>query len=190
MLRQFYPDVRMDSVHRINFDRLYADGYRGLIFDIDNTLVPHGAPANESAIALFDHLKELGFSCCLLSNNDEPRVKMFNDAVQVDYIFKAHKPMPDGYRRAMEVMHTDQTNTAFIGDQIFTDIWGAKRAGLRTFMVKKIYWKEEIQIIFKRILEAVVLAGYWLYVRRRGTSSPDAPLSLKARYEKEAVSRE
>lgn len=65
----------MDSTYEIDFDALYREGYRGIIFDIDNTLVPHGAPADERAKKLFAHLKELGFSCCLLSNNKEPRVK-------------------------------------------------------------------------------------------------------------------
>lgn len=59
----------MDSTYEIDFDALYREGYRGIIFDIDNTLVPHGAPADERAKKLFAHLKELGFSCCLLSNN-------------------------------------------------------------------------------------------------------------------------
>ena len=81
----------MDSTYEIDFDALYREGYRGIIFDIDNTLVPHGAPADERAKKLFAHLKELGFSCCLLSNNKEPRVKMFNDDVQVQYIFKARE---------------------------------------------------------------------------------------------------
>ena len=67
----------LDSTYVIDFDRLYEEGYRGVIFDIDNTLVPHGAPADERACALFAHLKELGFQCMLLSNNKEPRVKMF-----------------------------------------------------------------------------------------------------------------
>ncbi len=57
------------STYVIDFDNLYAQGYRGLLFDIDNTLVPHGAPADERACALFAHLKELGFKCCFLSNN-------------------------------------------------------------------------------------------------------------------------
>ena len=82
----------LDSTYVIDFDRLYEEGYRGIIFDIDNTLVPHGAPADERACALFAHLKELGFQCMLLSNNKEPRVKMFNDAVHVSYIYKAGKP--------------------------------------------------------------------------------------------------
>ena len=63
MFRCFFPDEYVDSTYVIDFDRLYQEGYRGLIFDIDNTLVPHGAPADARAIALFEHLKELGFGC-------------------------------------------------------------------------------------------------------------------------------
>ena len=131
-----------------------------VIFDIDNTLVPHGAPADEQAKALFSQLKELGYQCCLLSNNKEPRVKMFNDEVQVQYIFKAGKPKVSGYERAMELMGTDKGNTLFVGDQIFTDVYGAKRAGLRTILTRPIHPKEEIQIVLKRYLEKVVLFFY------------------------------
>ena len=126
MLEKFYPGEYLDSTYVIDFDRLYEEGYRGVIFDIDNTLVPHGAPADERACALFAHLKELGFQCMLLSNNKEPRVKMFNDAVHVSYIYKAGKPKPGNYRRAMQEMGTDATNTIFVGDQIFTDVYGAQ----------------------------------------------------------------
>ncbi len=159
----------MNSTYEIDFDALYAQGYRGLIFDIDNTLVTHGAPADDRAKALFAHLKELGFSCCLLSNNKEPRVKMFNDDVQVHYIFDAHKPSVSGYEQAMARMGSDKSNTIFIGDQIFTDIFGANRTGLRTIMVKYIHWKEEIQIVFKRRLEAIVLLCYRRHLRREKT---------------------
>ena len=92
LFETFYPDTWVDSTYQIDFDELYKKGYRGLIFDIDNTLVPHGEPADERAKALFAHLKELGFSCCLLSNNQLERVQMFNRDVQVHYIEDAHKP--------------------------------------------------------------------------------------------------
>ena len=160
MLQRFYPDEYMDSAYQIEFARLYQEGYLGVIFDIDNTLVPHGAPADEQAKALFSQLKELGYQCCLLSNNKEPRVKMFNDEVQVQYIFKAGKPKVSGYERAMELMGTDKGNTLFVGDQIFTDVYGAKRAGLRTILTRPIHPKEEIQIVLKRYLEKVVLFFY------------------------------
>lgn len=156
----------MDSAYGIDFKRLYKEGYRGIIFDIDNTLVPHGAPADARAKRLFAELKELGFSCCLLSNNKEPRVKMFNDEVKVQYIFKAGKPKSTGYEKAMEVMGTNRENTLFVGDQIFTDIYGANRTGIRTIMVKYIHPKEEIQIVLKRHLEKVVLFFYKRYLRK------------------------
>lgn len=166
MFKQFYPGEYIDSTYHIDFDRLYREGYRGVIFDIDNTLVPHGAPADERAAALFAHLKELGFSCCLLSNNDEPRVKMFNDAVHVNYIFDAHKPSRRNYQKAMEIMHTELKNTLFVGDQIFTDVYGANRTGLRTILVRPIHPKEEIQIVLKRYLEKIVLYFYQRQLRK------------------------
>ena len=102
MLEKLYPNEYLDSAYQIEYERLYQEGYRGIIFDVDNTLVPHGAPADQRAKKLFDDLKKIGYQCCLLSNNKEPRVKMFNDEVQVQYIFKAGKPKKSGYERAME----------------------------------------------------------------------------------------
>ena len=77
MLERFYPDEYRDSAYELDYERLYAAGFRGIIFDIDNTLVPHGAPADERSVALFRRLHGIGYSCVLLSNNKEPRVKPF-----------------------------------------------------------------------------------------------------------------
>ena len=139
---------------------MYEEGYRGVIFDIDNTLVPHGAPADIRAQKLFAHLKELGFESCLLSNNKEPRVKMFNEEIKTHYIYDAHKPSIKNYQKAMEIMGTDLKSTLFVGDQLFTDVWGAKRTGIRNILVKPIHPKEEIQIVLKRRLEWIVLYFY------------------------------
>ena len=67
LLEKFYPDERRNSVYEIDFDSLYRKGIRGLIFDIDNTLVPHGASATEGIERLFNELKRMGFKTCLLS---------------------------------------------------------------------------------------------------------------------------
>ena len=160
MIQQFYPDEWLDSAYVIDYEKLYKEGYRGLIFDIDNTLVPHGAPADERAIALFKRLREIGFSCCLLSNNKEPRVKMFNEKIGASYIFKAGKPGKIGYVQAMRKIGTNKKTTVFIGDQLFTDVWGAKRVGIRNILVKPINPKEEIQIVLKRRLEWIILYFY------------------------------
>ena len=109
---------------------------------------------------IMEYVKELGYSCMLLSNNKEPRVKKFNDVVKVNYIYKANKPMPGNYKKAMEIMGTTTENTLFVGDQIFTDVMGANLAGIRTILVKPIHPKEEIQIVLKRIPEKLILFFY------------------------------
>ena len=160
MLKSFFPDEYVASAYVIPYDKLYKDGYRGIIFDIDNTLVPHGAPADEKAKKLFQELKNMGYSCCLLSNNQETRVKMFNQEIGAHYIFNAHKPAKKNYLEAMSMMGTTRKNTLFVGDQLFTDVWGAKRTGIRNVLVRPIHPKEEIQIVLKRYLEKFVLYFY------------------------------
>lgn len=165
MFDMFFPDEIQESSYDIDYKKLYDEGVRGLIYDIDNTLVMHGAPANEKAIKLFENLKEIGFDIVLLSNNKEERVKNFNKDVNVHYFYKAGKPKKSGYLAAMKVMGTDINSTVFIGDQLFTDVWGAKRCGIRNILVKPIDPHEEIQIVLKRRLEAIVLYFYKKNIR-------------------------
>lgn len=160
MFKKLYPTKYLDSSYSIDYEQLYRSGTRGLIYDIDNTLVEHGMPATERAIKLFEQLRSIGFDTCLISNNKEPRVKPFADAVGSKYVYDAHKPSRKNYIRAMELMGTDTGNTYFIGDQIFTDVYGANRAGIPSILVKPIHPKEEIQIVLKRKLEKIVLFCY------------------------------
>lgn len=169
MLEGFYPKEYRNSTCEINFEDFYEKGFRGIIFDIDNTLVPHGMPADERAIALMKRLKKIGYRVTMLSNNKEPRVKMFCDAVDAPYIFKAGKPNPQNYRKAFVEMGTNEKNTLFVGDQIFTDVWGANKAGLHSILVRPIHPKEEIQIVLKRYLERIVLYFYQRAQRRKSS---------------------
>lgn len=167
MFQRFYPHKYLNSTYEIDFIKLYQQGYRGIIFDVDNTLVPHGAPADKRSIDLFLSLKKLGFQVMLLSNNKEPRVKKFRDGVGYgSYIHKANKPSTKNYIRAMSELGTDVNNTLFVGDQLFTDVWGAKRAGMTTYLVKPIDKKEEIQIVIKRFFEKIVLFFYMKQVKK------------------------
>lgn len=155
-----FPKEDYASVKDIDFKSFKAKGYKAVLFDVDNTLVPHGAPATDESISFFKELHGLGFKTCLISNNKEPRVSPFAKAVGTDYIYKADKPAAKGYAKAMEKLGTNPDNTLFVGDQLFTDIWGANRAGIRSILVKPIHPKEEIQIVLKRYLEKVILFFY------------------------------
>lgn len=163
MLERFYPKEYVNSVWDVDFQMYYDQGIRGVIFDIDNTLVPHGQPATKESVELFEKIHGIGLGTCLISNNQEPRVAPFAMAMHTKYIYDAHKPSTKNYTKAMEMMKTTKANTIFIGDQIFTDIYGANRTGIASILVKQIDKKEEIQIVLKRYLEKIVL---WSWRRK------------------------
>lgn len=176
MLERFYPNEWVESTYGIPWEEWYRKGIRGAVFDIDNTLVPHGAPADGRALELFARFHAMGMKTCLLSNNKEPRVASFARQVDSPYIYKAGKPGVKNYERAMELMGTDRKTTLFVGDQLFTDVYGANRAGIYSILVKPIHPKEEIQIVLKRYLEAVVLHFYKRRLRSRKISAkPEVP---------------
>ncbi|MCI8375333.1 MAG: YqeG family HAD IIIA-type phosphatase [Lachnospiraceae bacterium] len=160
LLKGFYPKEYLGSTYEIDFEGLYQAGWRGILFDVDNTLVPHDAPADARSIALFERLHQIGFSTCLISNNKEPRVMPFAKALHTPYVYKAGKPKPRGYQEGMRRMGTEKSNTLFVGDQLFTDVWGANLAGIHSILVKPMNPKEEIQIVLKRYLEKPVIHCY------------------------------
>ncbi|MBQ9886791.1 MAG: HAD hydrolase-like protein [Lachnospiraceae bacterium] len=152
------PDEYSDNTYTIDFNELYMKGKRGILFDIDNTLVGHGKPVNDRALELFAELNNMGFKTCLISNNGDKRVKPFADAVGAFYVAKAGKPGRRGYLEGVADMGIRKDEAVFIGDQVFTDVWGARRAGIYSIMVKQLEKKEPFNIILKRILEKPIIA--------------------------------
>lgn len=166
-LGRFYPNMLADDVYHIDYGRLYASGYRGLVFDIDNTLVPHGAPATESIIAFFRKLHEMGFKTLLLSNNSQERVDAFNRGIGALTIHDAGKPDPAAFRRAAQALNLDKCQIVVIGDTVHTDIAGANRAGIKSILVKYIGHEKKEWKGFRRYLEAFILLFYPLSGKRR-----------------------
>ena len=159
-LERWYPQERCASAYDIDYEGLYAQGIRGVIFDIDNTLVPHGADADERSLELMRRLRQIGYRICFVSNNQKERVERFNRDIGAFVVINAHKPAKSGYLRGMALMGTDLSETLYVGDQIFTDVWGAKRLGMRNILTDPIDPHEEIQIVLKRLLERIVLRSY------------------------------
>jgi len=163
----FYPEMETESVYGIPYEKLYASGIRGVIFDIDNTLVLPDAPADERSRELFRRLKDIGLKTCLVSNNRERRIRPFAKELGTQFVAGALKPRRLGYRKAMKLMGTEPATTVSVGDQIYTDIWGANRLGMHSILVKPMTYREEPQIILKRIIELPVLAAYHRKKRKR-----------------------
>lgn len=150
------PDYEYKSAYEIDYEALKNKGIKGLIFDIDNTLVAHDAPSNEASDKLIRRLKEMEFELFILSNNDEERVQKFVKTETVDYIYKAGKPAGRNYEAALNKMGLTKSEVAAIGDQLLTDCLGAKNYGITFIKVGIIDKKEPFHIKLKRILEKVL----------------------------------
>lgn len=160
MFKIFYPYEYVESVFSIDYSKLYDKGYRGIIFDIDNTLVPHGKDSTKEIDDLFQTIHSIGLKTLLLSNNDEKRIKRFLKNIDSLYICDAQKPNVTNYYKAIEMMDIKKEEALFIGDQIFTDIFGANRSGIANILVKYIRPKNETKIGKRRNLEKIVLKFY------------------------------
>ncbi|HZD60335.1 MAG TPA: YqeG family HAD IIIA-type phosphatase [Anaerolineae bacterium] len=136
MLKRFYPDCYVKSIYDIDLNDLKADGIKGLILDLDNTII-----ARNSSIApaeLRNWVKKLykaGFKACIVSNNWKTRVSSIASQVELPLVARAAKPRTGAFKRAMYVLGTDRSETAVIGDQVFTDVFGGNLAGLYTVLV-------------------------------------------------------
>lgn len=160
MLVKFYPYEYVDDVFSIDYNALYEQGYRGLIFDIDNTLVHHGDDSTSQIDQLFRDIQAIGFKTLLLSNNEEKRINRFVENITTYYICDAEKPKPWGYLKALDVMELEKSEVVVIGDQVFTDVFGANRVGMASILVKFIRLPEEKKIGKRRRVEQVMLAMY------------------------------
>lgn len=166
MFKKFYPTVYSPSAYTVDFSTIYKKGYKGLILDIDNTFVEHGAPADEKVIAFFNELHNIGFKTCIISNNNEARVKPFAKDVDSLYICNAHKPSPENYLKAISMMNLNKSEILFVGDQLFTDIFGANKTGIKSVLVKPIKIDPYFYIRLKRLGEKIVLPFYFRYSKK------------------------
>lgn len=162
MLKLFYPYETVESVFTIDYDKLYAMGIRGLIFDIDNTLVHHGEDSTPAIDDLFREIQGKGFKTLLLSNNEEKRINRFILNIRTYYIHDADKPKPAAYWRALEIMELEKKQVVVIGDQVFTDVLGANLAGMASILVKFLRWPDEKELGKRRRLEQAVMLTYRL----------------------------
>lgn len=161
MLRKFYPKLYIGSIFELDLETLRKEGIKGIIFDIDNTLVPYDvAEPTEEIIQLFGKLKKDNFKICLMSNNTEDRVVRFNQNLKVFAIHKSGKPRIKGFKRALELMDLKKEEVAIVGDQVFTDVYGGNKIGVKTILVQPVSDKDEWITKIKRGLEQRVIKLY------------------------------
>nr|WP_240495890.1 YqeG family HAD IIIA-type phosphatase [Thermoanaerobacterium sp. R66] len=161
MYKKLIPDMYANSIYDIDFENLKKRGITSLIFDIDNTLVPQKVlNPDRKVINLFKFLKSKGFKVCLISNNTTKRVNNFTKDTGVKGISWAIKPRKSAFYKALEMLDSTPDETAIIGDQIFTDIFGGHRVGLFTILVRPLSseefgWTKIMRKLEKKVLKKV-----------------------------------
>ncbi|WP_409341411.1 YqeG family HAD IIIA-type phosphatase [Paenibacillus sp. MBLB4367] len=144
MINKLVPRMQAKTVYDIDLNALRRAGIRGVITDLDNTLVGAKEPvATPKLVEWLNGLRESGFQVVIVSNNSEARVSKFAEPLTVPFIYSARKPMNVAFHKAMGIMGVTPQQTAVVGDQMLTDVLGGNRLGLFTILVQPIALKDE-----------------------------------------------
>lgn len=158
MLRLLCPKICLATVSALTPEFLCSRGIKGIIFDLDNTILPWQAKLlAPEKIMLFERLQARGFKICVVSNAFDRRVRSLLDPLHIPAISRARKPRRTPFRQALELLGTAPEETAVVGDQIFTDVLGGNRLGLYTILVNPVSRKEFVGTKMVRMLEKRVL---------------------------------
>jgi HAD phosphatase, family IIIA len=153
-MKYFKPDIILDRVFDLNVEKLKKNRIKGVIFDIDNTLAYNAeSEPDEKVTAFLKALQKEGFQIALVSNNNKMRVTTYNQNLKLPHIYRACKPLKFKLSKIIKAFGIERKEACMVGDQLFTDIWGGKRMGMFTVLVKPFDDNEERFIRFKRKVE-------------------------------------
>jgi HAD superfamily phosphatase (TIGR01668 family) len=144
LLKKFIPQLQVDTIYQIDLQQLKVNGIKGIITDLDNTLVGAREPnTNPQLVEWLKLVDQLGFQLVIVSNNSKLRVAAFSDAIQLPYISRAQKPFNKSFHRGLQLMNLQANQVVVIGDQLLTDVLGGNRMGMYTILVTPFSLEDE-----------------------------------------------
>ena len=156
-----YPNEYFNSVKDISLELLKKNDIKGLILDVDNTLINLDRKMPVGVSDWAKDLKSKGIKICILSNSNKiEKITAVAKIIDVPYIFFGKKPLKSGFKRAQTLLKLESENIAVVGDQIFTDVLGANRCGMFSILVKPIEEKDYLITKIKRPFEKFVIKKY------------------------------
>lgn len=155
------PDIKLDKITDITPAILEKHNIGSLILDVDNTLsTHHGHVLTDGLEKWIETMKTAGIKLTILSNSKEKRVKPFAERINLPYISLGLKPLPFGYFRAVKLLGSKKSQTAIVGDQIFTDVLGGNFSGVATILLTPIKPESGASFRLRRRLEKIVIKLY------------------------------
>ena len=153
----FKPDMYKNNIYEIDYKKLKKIGIKILVFDFDNTIVEAGNHVvSDKLKELFIELKKT-FEVYIISNTlNKPKIDKFASSCGVSYVYDARKPSLKGYKQVARFNDIEKNKICMIGDQLITDIWGAKRMGFFSILVDPINLNEWFGTRINRFLEKII----------------------------------
>jgi hypothetical protein len=152
------PTFLAESVWSVDLDVLARAGVRGIILDLDNTIVDWGETWVRPQVAEWiSAARDRGFRLCIVSNAlGGARVHRVGEELGLTAVLRSGKPFPGAFRKGMQALGTDPGSTCAIGDQVFTDILGANWARVASILVPPLSPRESPHTRLIRLLEGIL----------------------------------
>ncbi|WP_096270652.1 YqeG family HAD IIIA-type phosphatase [Paucisalibacillus globulus] len=168
MLKRFLPNEHVKNIFEIKPSVLKEQGIKGIITDLDNTLVAWNVKeATPEVVNWFKLMKDNGIKVTIISNNKEDRVKMFSEPLGTPFVFSARKPLRRAFKTAAKQMELNKEEIVVVGDQLLTDVLGGNSAGFYTILVVPIVKTDEKITQVNRKIERKIMN----YFRKKGLIS-------------------
>lgn len=166
-----YPKEYLNSVKDISIEFLGKNKIKGIILDVDNTLINLNKEMPEGIEKWAENVKRAGIKLCIVSNsNQKEKVASVAKKIDIPFIYFAKKPLKTGFLKAQKLLGIDFKSIAAVGDQIFTDVIGANRCKMFSILVKPIEEKDYLITKIKRPIEKMIINRYLKKRRSRGRS--------------------
>ena len=163
-----YPKEYLNSVKDISIELLNKNNIKGLILDVDNTLISLDKKMPAGIVEWVKNVKANGIKICILSNSNKiDKVEAVAKLIESPYIFFGKKPLKSGFCRARDILKLKESEIAVVGDQIFTDIIGANRCNMFSILVKPIEEKDYLITKIKRPLEKFIIKKFEENLKRK-----------------------
>ncbi|AIF43362.1 YqeG family HAD IIIA-type phosphatase [Virgibacillus sp. SK37] len=165
MLKSFLPNEHVKSIFDIQPEKLKQRGIKGIITDLDNTLVAWNVrDATPEVIQWFKLMKDNGINVTIISNNKKERVELFSEPLGTPFVFSARKPLSRAFKTVAKQMGLKKNEIVVVGDQLLTDVLGGNSAGFYTILVVPIVQTDGKITKINRKIERRILN----YMRKKG----------------------
>ncbi|TYP51611.1 YqeG family HAD IIIA-type phosphatase [Thermosediminibacter litoriperuensis] len=165
MWKFLLPDFYVKDIFQIDFEYLKQKSIKAILIDLDNTLLPwNSCEIDDQLIEWIRRGREEGFKFCIVSNNRAHRIKTCSEKLGIPAVTGAFKPGKRVFLKGMEITGTSVKETAFVGDQLFTDVLGAKRLGMMVILVRPIsdrefFWTKIIRLLERKLINLMERKG-------------------------------